>query len=50
MVANNNSNHPLVVKAGAIVLGVVTDVVVVLLAWLAGYAAALLYSSVKWAR
>lgn len=43
MVANNNSNHPLVVKAGAIVLGVVTDVVVVLLAWLTGYAAALLF-------
>jgi small conductance mechanosensitive channel len=43
MVANNNGSNPLMIKAGAIVLGVITDVVVVLLAWLAGYAAALLF-------
>jgi small conductance mechanosensitive channel len=43
VVANNTERHPLTVKTTAIAVTVVTDVVVVLLAWLAGYAAALLF-------
>lgn len=43
LVANNNGNHPLTVKTTAILLTVLTDVAVVILAWLAGYAAALLF-------
>lgn len=42
--ANADTNvHPLVVKATAIVLSVLTDVIVVALAWLAGYGVALLF-------
>ncbi|EEF80550.1 mechanosensitive ion channel domain-containing protein [Methylophaga thiooxydans] len=42
--ANADTNvHPLVVKATAIVLSVLTDVIVVAMAWLAGYGVALLF-------
>ncbi len=43
MAAKADGIHPLVVKATAVLLSVVTDVAVVILAWLAGYAVALLF-------
>ncbi|MEC9314127.1 MAG: mechanosensitive ion channel protein MscS, partial [Pseudomonadota bacterium] len=43
MAANRDGIHPIVVKATAVLVSVVTDVVVVVLAWLAGYAVALLF-------
>lgn len=43
MAANRDGIHPIVVKATAVLVSVVTDVVVVILAWLAGYAVALLF-------
>lgn len=43
MAAGADGIHPMVVKATAVLVSVVTDVVVVILAWLAGYAVALLF-------
>ena len=43
MAAAADGIHPIIVKATAVLISVVTDVVVVILAWLAGYAVALLF-------
>ncbi len=44
LAAGENPTHPLVMKATGIGLSVITDVLVVALAWLSGYAMALLFT------